>query len=49
MMMQTIAAVLDAMGAARPYAASRPPTLKTIDLAPPGPDAVLVRFAFGAT
>lgn len=43
-MSHTIAAVLDAMGAARPYAASRPLTLKTLDLAPPGPGEVLVRI-----
>ena len=43
-MSTTIAAVLDAMGAARPYAASRPLTLKPLDLAPPGRGELLVRI-----
>jgi Zn-dependent alcohol dehydrogenase len=38
----TTAVVLDAMGAARPYANSKPLTLKQLDLAPPGPGEVLV-------
>ncbi len=42
--MQTIAAVLDAPGAARPYAASAPLRLATLDLAPPGPRELLVRI-----
>ena len=40
--MQTTAAVLRAMGAARPYAASRPLSLETVTLDPPGPGEVLV-------
>ena len=40
--MQTTAAVLRAMGAARPYAGSRPLTLETVTLDPPGRDEVLV-------
>jgi alcohol dehydrogenase len=40
--MQTTAAVLRAMGAARPYADSRPLTLETVTLDPPGPGEVLV-------
>lgn len=40
--MQTIAAVLRTMGAARPYADSRPLGLETVTLDPPGPGEVLV-------
>ena len=40
--MQTTAAVLRAMGAARPYADSRPLRLETVTLDPPGPGEVLV-------
>jgi alcohol dehydrogenase len=40
--MITTAAVLDAMGAARPYATSRPLRLAQLDLAPPGPGELLV-------
>ncbi len=40
--MQTTAAVLRAMGAARPYADSRPLSLETVTLDPPGPGEVLV-------
>jgi alcohol dehydrogenase len=40
----TTAAVLDAMGAARPYAETRPLRLATLDLAPPGPGELLVRI-----
>lgn len=43
-MTQTTAAVLDAMGAARPYAMSRPLRLATLELAPPGPGELLVRI-----
>ncbi|MEY4850314.1 MAG: hypothetical protein RLZZ331_1318 [Pseudomonadota bacterium] len=41
-MTKTTAAVLAAMGAAQPYATSQPLTMKTLDLAPPGPGEVLV-------
>ncbi len=40
--MQTIAAVLRTMGAARPYADSRPLAIETVTLDPPGPGEVLV-------
>ena len=40
--MKTTAAVLRAMGAARPYADSRPLSLETVTLDPPGPGEVLV-------
>ena len=40
--MQTTAAVLRATGAARPYADSRPLSLETVTLDPPGRDEVLV-------
>ncbi|HEY0599522.1 alcohol dehydrogenase catalytic domain-containing protein, partial [Brevundimonas sp.] len=40
--MKTTAAVLRAMGAARPYAGSRPLSLETVTLDPPGPGEVLV-------
>ena len=40
--MQTTAAVLRSMGAARPYADSRPLGLETVTLDPPGADEVLV-------
>jgi alcohol dehydrogenase len=43
-MITTTAAVLDAMGAARPYAETRPLRLATLDLAPPGPGELLVRI-----
>jgi len=42
MSLTTRAAVLTAMGAARPYADSRPLTVQTVELAPPGPGEVLV-------
>lgn len=42
--MQTTAAILDAMGAARPYATSTPLRLAPVDLAPPGPRELLVRI-----
>ena len=40
--MRTRAAVLNAMGAPLPYATSRPLTIETVELDPPGPDEVLV-------
>lgn len=40
--MKTTAAVLRATGSARPYAASRPLSLETVTLDPPGRDEVLV-------
>ena len=40
--MQTTAAVLRTTGAARPYADSRPLSLETVTLDPPGRDEVLV-------
>ncbi|MFN3931850.1 MAG: zinc-dependent alcohol dehydrogenase family protein [Brevundimonas sp.] len=40
--MKTTAAVLRSMGAARPYADSRPLALETVTLDPPGPGEVLV-------
>ncbi|GJD99028.1 zinc-dependent alcohol dehydrogenase family protein [Methylobacterium isbiliense] len=43
--MRVRAAVLRHAPAPRPYATSRPLTIETIDLAPPGPDEVLVRIA----
>jgi alcohol dehydrogenase len=38
-------AVLQAMGAATPYAQSRPLAIEDVDLAPPGPGEVLVKIA----
>ena len=38
-------AVLDAMGAAPPYASSRPLSIDELELAPPGPGEVLVKIA----
>lgn len=43
--MKTRAAVLDHMGMDLPYAASRPLTIRTIELDPPGPDEVLIKIA----
>ena len=43
--MRITAAVLRTMGAARPYAGSRPLALEQLELAPPGPGEVLVRVA----
>ena len=43
--MKIKAAVLQAMGAALPYAESRPLHIEEIDLAPPGPDEVLIKIA----
>ena len=42
MSLSTRAAVLTATGAARPYADSRPLSIQTVELAPPGPGEVLV-------
>ncbi|MBL8832997.1 MAG: alcohol dehydrogenase catalytic domain-containing protein, partial [Rhodospirillales bacterium] len=41
--MRVRAAVLDAMGASRPYSASKPLKIETIELAPPGPGEIRVR------
>jgi len=43
--MKVRAAVLEDMGRATPYAVSKPLTISTVDLAPPGPGEVLVRIA----
>jgi alcohol dehydrogenase len=43
--MKIRAAVLEEMGRAPPYAASRPLTIAEVDLAPPGPGEVLVKIA----
>jgi alcohol dehydrogenase len=43
--MKIQAAVLQQMGIASPYAASRPLTIETLDLAPPGPGEVLIKVA----
>lgn len=43
-MIQTRAAVLREMGLPAPYAQSRPLSIETIDLAPPGPGELLVRM-----
>ena len=40
--MKIKAAVLDAMGAAHPYATSRPLRIEEVELDPPGPDEVLI-------
>ena len=42
--MKVRAAVLEEMGRAPPYSASRPLVITDVDLAPPGPDEVLVRI-----
>jgi alcohol dehydrogenase len=42
--MKVRAAVLNAMGAERPYGKSRPLTIETLELAPPGPGEILVRI-----
>lgn len=42
--MKIRAAVLDRMGCEPPYAVSRPLSIDTLDLAPPGPGEVLVRI-----
>ncbi len=42
--MKIRAAVLNAMGAERPYAKSRPLSIETVELAPPGPGEILVRM-----
>lgn len=41
--MKVRAAVLERMGAAPPYADSRPLAIRTVELAPPGPGEVLIR------
>ncbi len=43
--MKIEAAVLRRRGAVRPYADSRPLTIETVELAPPGRGEVLVRIA----
>ncbi|WP_168787982.1 zinc-dependent alcohol dehydrogenase family protein [Paraburkholderia aromaticivorans] len=43
--MKIKAAVLEAMGAAYPYAVSRPLRIDEVNLAPPGPDEVLIKIA----
>lgn len=43
--MKIRAAVLEHMGTAPPYAQSRPLAVRTVELAPPGPDEVLVKIA----
>ena len=42
--MKVRAAVLNAMGAATPYAQSKPLAIQEVELAPPGPGEVLVRI-----
>jgi Zn-dependent alcohol dehydrogenase len=42
--MRIRAAVLNAMGAARPYATSRPLSIETLELRDPGPGEILVRM-----
>jgi alcohol dehydrogenase len=42
--MKIIGAVLEETGRPRPYATSRPISVQTLDLDPPGPDEVLVRI-----
>ena len=42
--MKTRAAVLESMGAAHPYADSKPLKITTLDLAAPGPDEVLLKI-----
>ena len=42
--MKTRAAVLNAMGAAAPYAVSKPLAIEELELDPPGPGEVLVRI-----
>jgi alcohol dehydrogenase len=43
--MKIKAAVLDKMGAAHPYAESKPLSIETVDLAPPGRGEVLIKIA----
>src|SRR5437667_976897 len=43
--MKMRAAVLDIMGATHPYATSKPLTITTVDLAPPGYGEILVKIA----
>ena len=42
--MKVRAAVLEAMGAAHPYAESKPLKIEELDLDPPGPGEILVRI-----
>jgi alcohol dehydrogenase len=42
--MKVRAAVLNEMGAERPYAKSKPLSIETVELAPPGPGEILVRM-----
>src|SRR5216684_614030 len=42
--MKIRAAVLNAMGAERPYAKSKPLSIEEVELAPPGPGEILVRM-----
>ena len=42
--MKTRAAVLNAMGAATPYAKTKPLAIETLELKPPGPGEILVRM-----
>jgi len=42
--METRAAILRSMGATRPYADSRPLSIETVTLDPPGPGEVQVRI-----
>jgi alcohol dehydrogenase len=43
--MKINAAVLDKMGAAPPYAVSKPLAIRAVELAPPGPDEVTIKVA----
>ena len=45
MVMRISSAILRQSGLPKPYAVSRPLTVETVELAPPGPDEVLVRIA----
>ena len=42
--MKVRAAVLNAMGAERPYAKSKPLSIEEVELKPPGPGEILVRM-----
>jgi len=43
--MKTKAVLLRKSGMERPYAKSKPLTIETVELSPPGPDEVLVKIA----
>ena len=43
--MKVRSAILRQSGLPRPYATSRPLSIETVDLAPPGPGEVLVKIA----